>query len=82
MTTKAEKIFKASLYILVVFFYWHLCFRQSFWMDLPNKKASRIRVLHSGNFEDMSKWEDAFEWLISEAEKFHSVFPKYIRLEE
>ena len=39
-------------------------------------------MLHSGNFEDMSKWEDAFEWLISEAEKFHSVFPKYIRLEE
>lgn len=52
------------------------------WMDLPNKKASRIRVLSSGNFEDMSKWEDTFEWLITEAEKFQSVFPKYIRLEE
>ncbi len=54
---------------------------QVIWMELPNKKASRIRVLHSGNFEDMTKWEDAFEWLISEAEKFHKVFPRYIRLE-
>jgi len=52
------------------------------WMDLPNKKASRIRVLSSGSFEDMAKWEDTFEWLITEAEKFQSVFPKYIRLEE
>lgn len=52
------------------------------WMDLPNKKASRIRVLSSGSFEDMAKWEDTFEWLITEAEKFQSIFPKYIRLEE
>ncbi len=52
------------------------------WMDLPNKKASRIRVLASGSFEDTGKWEDTFEWLISEAEKFHKVFPRYIRLEE
>lgn len=50
------------------------------WMDLPTKKASRIRVLTNGNFEDPSKWEQSFEWLLKQAEKFHSVFPKYIRL--
>lgn len=55
---------------------------RAIWMDLPNKKASRIRILRSGSFEDSNKWEDTFEWLISEAEKFQQVFPKYIRLEE
>lgn len=55
---------------------------KAIWMPLPNKKASRIRVFHPGNFEDVTKWEDAFKCLISEAEKFHRVFPKYIRLEE
>lgn len=52
------------------------------WMPLPNRKASRIRLPHSASFDDAGKWEDAFEWLIAEAEKFHNVFPKYIRLEE
>lgn len=55
---------------------------KAIWMDLPNRKASRVRVLRSGSFEDMTKWEDAFKWILSEAEKFHRVFPKYIRLEE
>lgn len=55
---------------------------KAIWMDLPNKKASRIRVLRLGVFEDVTKWEDTFEWLISETERFHKVFPKYIRLEE
>lgn len=50
------------------------------WMPLPDKKASRVRVLHPGNFEDTSKWEDSFEWLIAEAEKFHRVFQKYVRM--
>lgn len=52
------------------------------WMELPAKKASRIRILTSGNFDDPTKWEDTFEWLLNEAEKFHKVFPKYIKLEE
>lgn len=49
------------------------------WMELPTKKASRIRLLRVGNLEDESKWEDYFKWLLNEAEMFHRVFPKYIR---
>lgn len=52
------------------------------WMELPAKKASRIRVLTTGNFDDPTKWEDTFEWLLNEAEKFQRVFPKFIKLEE
>lgn len=50
------------------------------WMELPAKKASRIRVFTSGNFDEPVKWEVAFEWLLNEAEKFHRVFPKFIKL--
>jgi len=52
------------------------------WQELPGKKASRIRIFTTGSFDDMSKWEDSFEWLLNEAEKFHKIFPKYIKLEE
>lgn len=52
------------------------------WMELEGKKASRVRISTAGDFDDASKWEDSFEWLLNEAEKFHKVFPKYIKLEE
>lgn len=49
------------------------------WMDLPNKKASRIKISTSGNFEDQTKWDDHFQWMLEKAEKFQKVFPKYFR---
>lgn len=49
------------------------------WMDLPGRKASRLRIVYQGNFEDQEKWETIFEWLLREAEKFGRVFPKYIK---
>lgn len=53
------------------------------WMELQGKKASRVRVSTTAtDFDDATKWEDSFEWLLNEAEKFHKVFPKYIKLEE
>jgi hypothetical protein len=52
------------------------------WMELPTKKASRIRILKAGVFEDEAKWQEQFEWLLKEAEKFARVFPKYIKLEQ
>jgi hypothetical protein len=36
-------------------------------------------VVKSGNFTDMTTWDDTFEWLLNEAEKFRQVFPKYIK---
>ena len=49
------------------------------WMDLPGKKASRIKVSYSGHFEDEGKWETAFSWLLGVTEKFRTIFPKYLK---
>jgi hypothetical protein len=49
------------------------------WMELPAKKASRIKVTMAGDFDDKARWENYFEWLLHEAEKFRSVFPKYVK---
>jgi hypothetical protein len=49
------------------------------WMELPEKKASRIRISLPGDFNDQAKWETYFSWILGVAEKFQSVFPKYLR---
>jgi hypothetical protein len=48
------------------------------WMELPSKKASRIKVSTSGDFNAKEKWNDYFKWLLTEAEKFYRTFPKYL----
>jgi hypothetical protein len=52
------------------------------WMELPGKKASRLRILKEGTLDDETKWEENFDWFLSMAEKFHRVLPKFIKLEE
>lgn len=47
------------------------------WMELPNKKASRVKSSMPAYFENETMWNAYFEWLLKEAEKFQSVFPKY-----
>lgn len=49
------------------------------WMELPEKKASRIRISYPGDFNDQTKWETYFGWILGVAEKFQTVFPKYLR---
>ncbi len=49
------------------------------WMELPEKKASRIKVSTSGDFNKIKDWEDYFEWMLRKAEKFQAVFPRYLR---
>jgi hypothetical protein len=44
------------------------------WMELPGKKASRIRLAHKGDLDDTSKWNEYFAWLLQEAEQFYEVF--------
>jgi len=48
------------------------------WMELPGKKASRIKVSAPGDFKAKEKWNDYFKWLLTEAEKFYRTFPKYL----
>jgi len=49
------------------------------WMELPNKKASRIRLFMPKDFDPESNWEEYFVWLKDEGEKFQSVFQKYLK---
>ena len=44
------------------------------WMELPEKKASRIKFSHKADLSDVSQWEKHFEWLKVSAEKFQQVF--------
>ena len=49
------------------------------WMELPEKKASRIKVSTDGSLGQENKWEEYFEWLLQETEKFQKTFPKYFK---
>ncbi|HSK71647.1 MAG TPA: DUF4268 domain-containing protein [Pyrinomonadaceae bacterium] len=53
---------------------------QLIWMELPTKKASRIKVVRGGNIKNSDDWNDYFEWFLERAETFQRVFPKYIRM--
>lgn len=48
------------------------------WRELPQKKASRILLARSVDFEDRSKWSDQFDWLIDVTLKYKKAFKKYI----
>ena len=52
------------------------------WMALPGKKASRIKAITIGDLDNKSGWDGYFEWLLRKAEKFQSVFPKYLKQTE
>ena len=48
------------------------------WLELPNKKASRILVKKEVDFDDSAQWNEQFEWLIDVMLKMKKVFKKYI----
>lgn len=47
------------------------------WMELPEKKASRIKLSTNADLEQESKWNEYFLWMKSTAELFQRVFSKY-----
>lgn len=49
------------------------------WMELPEKKASRIKLIKNINVDDINEWINYFEWLKNKAELFQRIFPKYIK---
>jgi hypothetical protein len=49
------------------------------WMALPGKKASRIKQSAPMDLSDGSKWPEYFEWLLSRAESFKSVFGSFYK---
>ncbi|HLM03299.1 MAG TPA: DUF4268 domain-containing protein [Pyrinomonadaceae bacterium] len=53
---------------------------QLVWMELPTKKASRIKVVREGDFKNSDYWNEYFQWFLERAEAFQRVFPKYIKI--
>ena len=49
------------------------------WKRLEGKKASRIKLLRDGDLEESERWEEYFEWLKTNTEKFQEVFLKYMK---
>ena len=49
------------------------------WMKLEEKKASRIVQRGDGNFQNISEWQDLFQWLKEKAEKFHTAFSDRVK---
>ena len=47
------------------------------WMELPTKKASRIKKIIKADFTKEDKWEEYFEWLGKTAIQFQETFRKY-----
>ena len=49
------------------------------WMELPEKKASRIKAVTPGLISKTEDWEQYFAWMLETAEKFQSVFGKILK---
>lgn len=48
------------------------------WRELPEKKASRIIIKTSADFEDKSKWNFQFDWIVDTSLKMRKAFKKYL----
>lgn len=49
------------------------------WMELPGKKASRIKAEFPGMIDTTEEWEKYFAWLQETAERFQKVFSKALK---
>ena len=48
------------------------------WRELPEKKASRILVIHDADFDNKDKWSEQFDWAMDTAMKMKKAFRKYL----
>lgn len=48
------------------------------WRELPNKKASRILITHSADFDNKDNWFEQFNWVMDIALKMKKAFKKYL----
>jgi hypothetical protein len=46
------------------------------WEELPQKKASRIKLIKEGDFTNQDNWNEYHEWLLESALNFQKVFGK------
>mgnify|MGYP000981860978 CR=1 FL=1 len=48
------------------------------WNELPDKKASRIKLIREADVTIQENWQEYFTWLMKNAESFQDVFSKYL----
>lgn len=48
------------------------------WQPLPKRKASRVIITRSVNFDDRNSWEEQFDWIIDKMTKMKPVFKNYL----
>jgi hypothetical protein len=48
------------------------------WNELPEKKASRILVYKTVNFDNKDTWSEQFDWMMDMAIKMKKAFKKYL----
>ena len=48
------------------------------WMALEGKKASRIKLSNDADINQKDKWDQYFDWLMINAEKYQTVFGQHI----
>lgn len=49
------------------------------WEELPEKKASRIKLISSGCLSSQESWEQYHSWMLDRVSKFQKVFGKFIK---
>ena len=49
------------------------------WEELPEKKASTIKLISSGSLSSQDNWEQYHSWMLDKVLKFQKVFGKYIK---
>ena len=48
------------------------------WRELPERKASRIVIEKSVNFNDKTEWNAQFDWIIDTMVRMKQAFKKYL----
>lgn len=48
------------------------------WQELPERKASRVIVIKSGDFQDKNQQDELVAWLVQKADEFTKVFRKLL----
>lgn len=48
------------------------------WYELPEKKASRILIWKTVDFENKDSWFEQFDWMMDMAIRMKKAFKKYI----
>ncbi len=52
---------------------------QLVWEELPEKKASRIKLISKGELPNRAEWKQYHSWMLEKVTAFQNVFGKYIK---